>query len=108
VSPFEAQVLEQLRRQTALLERLVEARAPARDADADELARLLPAIRAQFGDSVWAVADLVVAGLIPERDGRRIGRLLMRNAGRVVEDLVLHPVGSDRAGRLWVLRLLDR
>jgi hypothetical protein len=76
--------------------------------DRRELRELLPRVRELQGDRVWAVADLALDRLIDRADGQRIGRLLARNAGTVIGDLVLHSLGSDRDGRLWCLRRVHR
>jgi hypothetical protein len=92
----------------ALRGELVASRAPQLQDDAGELGALLPAVWQARSESVWCVADLVLDGIVEQDEARRVGRLLARNAGVAVGDLVLQSVGADREGRAWVLRLLNR
>lgn len=92
----------------AVLERLAAAEPPVLDDDLAVLRDLLPRVRARYGEAVWTVADLAADRIVEPGEARRLGRLLARNAGATVDDLVLHAVGADREGRMWVLRVLNR
>jgi hypothetical protein len=74
------------------------------------LARLLPAIAGVFGSELFvtrelfesdaAALKLVLHGL----DRKRVGRLLQRGEGQVVDNYVICREGTEQHATLWALR----
>lgn len=81
-------------------------------ADAQALDGLLPVLAGLYGGELFTVNDLMLRCSAPDGaglrlaleticDGRKLGRLLKRGTGIPRHGLVVHRIGSDRAGALW-------